>query len=434
MNKIRKVLAFVIAIGFLAQEAIAMPTKEMKQKDLQRSTTINQLSEQFLLSVLNREGLDNAMVSSVSLYYALSILEGGAAGDSAELLRTLLVRPPGLKVSDVASVLEDVLVSSDSGRPGMGMFRLANSVWSTNGATNHQPFVFSEQFKTDSQNFYGASAYSIDFKVPGAAQAMNGWANDATNGLIPEVIDDFTLQTLEWVIMNAAYFEGSWGTHMQRIMKNEQYLFTMLDGTQQQIESIGTRNYKSRVLDREDGSIAFGLPFIGGKYSLIVYAPPENEADLKHWLLEEGVTGMSEVVAQVLENRSKTYNLFVQLPIFSFSDEVKMLAGSEVASDLGLSYLFSEKANFNRMIDFEKSLPADKETKVGIIKQDTKIELDEKGIRAAAVSLIGGMVKTTTVLRPEPRREIIVDRPFVFAIVENRSQAMLFNGMLVQPE
>lgn len=432
--KIKKMLCPAIAIGLVTQMAMAVPVKEMQPKELQISTTVNELSGKFLRSKLRLEGLGNAMVSSVSLYYALSILEGGAAGDSAELLNSLLVTLPELEVSDIAPALEDALVSTDTGRPGMGSFSLTNSVWSTNGATNNQPFVFSGQFRADSQNYYGASVHSIDFMSPGAAQVVNNWANDATEGLIPEVIDKATLQGLEWVIMNAAYFEGSWGTQMHRIQKNEQYWFTTLDGIQRQADTIGTRNYKGRVLDREGGGVAFGLPFVGGKYSLVIYLPSEDENDLKHWLLKEAVIDMPEVVTQVLENRSEIYNLFVQLPIFSFSDEVKMLAGSEMASDLGLSYLFSDKANFNRMIDSEKSVPADKETKVGIIKQDTKIELDEKGVKAAAVSLIGGMIKTTSISSPVPRREIIVDKPFMFAIVENRSQTILFNGVLVSPE
>jgi serpin B len=375
------------------------------------------------------------MVSSVSLYYALSILEGGAAGDSAELLHALLLRQPESDVSDVAPALAGVLVSpGEPDRPGPGMFKLANSVWSTNGASNHKPFVFSEQFQTNSRNHYDASVYAIDFLASGASQAVNAWANEATEGLIPKVIDDSVLKELEWVIMNAAYFEGSWGTQMRLVKKNEDYLFTALDGSRQQADTIVTRDYENRVLDREDGSVAFSLPFIGHQYSLIVYVPPEDESDLKHWLIEEAVTDMPEVVAEVLENRSRLYQLDIQLPTFAFSDEVTMLEDSDITRDLGLGPLFSDKADFTLIMDAEKSWPPKKETKVGLIKQDTRIELDEKGVKAAAVSLIGGVIKATSVAPPLPHREIIVDRPFAFAIVENRSQTLLFNGVLVRPE
>ena len=71
-------------------------------------------------------------------------------------------------------------------------------------------------------------------------------------------------------------------------------------------------------------------------------------------------------------------------------------------------------------------------TTVEIIKQDTRIELDEKGVKAAAVTLIGG-IWATSVGPVLPQRTITVDRPFAWTIVELRSQAVLFSGVLVTP-
>jgi serine protease inhibitor len=54
-------------------------------------------------------------------------------------------------------------------------------------------------------------------------------------------------------------------------------------------------------------------------------------------------------------------------------------------------------------------------------------------VRAAAATMIGGAGATT--VRPSyPRREIVVNRPFAFAIVERDSKAVLFNGVLVSPQ
>ncbi len=69
-------------------------------------------------------------------------------------------------------------------------------------------------------------------------------------------------------------------------------------------------------------------------------------------------------------------------------------------------------------------------SRVDLIKQDTRIELDEKGVRAAAATLVGG-VRATSVRPKYPARTIVVDRPFAFAIVERTTQALLFNGVLV---
>jgi len=64
------------------------------------------------------------------------------------------------------------------------------------------------------------------------------------------------------------------------------------------------------------------------RYSLIVQFPPENEADIKRWLIEEAVTAMPAVVSETIENRSVLYRLSVQQPKFTFGDKVVMLGSS----------------------------------------------------------------------------------------------------------
>jgi len=430
MNIVTKALCVSFALVCSTGTAVAIPPKE-----LQQSTTVNELSRALLTAKLEKDGVKNTMVSSVSLYCALSVLEGGAAGDSATLLQSFLLRERGLAVQDVSPELTQILVSPENAKtPGTGIFKLANSAWSSSGAINGKPFVFSEQFKANSVNYYGASVHALDFMASGASQAINNWAKEETRGLIPTVMDDRTLRNLEWLIMNAAYFEGTWATPMRRVNKNQGYLFHHLDGSTQQVDTVITRDYRARVLDRQDGSVAFSLPFTGYKYSLIVYVPSEDEADIKRWLIEEAATALPEVVSDVIENRSELYRLSVQMPKFSFSDRVELLRDSQITHDLGLVPLFSEKADFSLMINAEKSFPEYKETKVGLIRQDTKIEFDEKGVKAAAVTQVGGVIKATSVSPPLPFREIIVDQPFAFAIVENGSQTILFNGVLVRPE
>ncbi len=374
------------------------------------------------------------MVSGVSLFYALSILESGAAGRSEALLNAYLLPAGNVELTSSAPALIEQLISTPGGGDGVGTFEINSTIWSTNGETNNKPFAFNPTFARDAGNYYNAPAKELDFMAPGASGVINDWASEATRGLIPQVINDGMLKKLEWLIASAAYFEGSWATSMRKRETDPNYRFKRLDGSTMQAATIATRSYQNRVLDREDGSIAFQLPFVGGKYSFVALVPSESEADLKTWLTETAPLDLPEVVAGVIENDTRRYELYVQMPIFSFSDEVTLTQNSQTTSDLNLGLLFSDKANFEPMIDRSLSLPANKETKVGIIKQDTRIELDEGGVKAAAVTLIGGMVKSTN-LRPSlPRRSVIVDRPFVFAIVENSSQTILFSGILIEPE
>ncbi len=403
-------------------------------KALQSATQLNALSGDFLSSKLQQDGLQNAMVSSVSLFYALSVLKGGAAGDTNDLLQSLLLKNADADIAVIAPALAQALQSPVAANSeGMGTFNLANSIWSTTGETNGMPFVFAETFQQDSFTYYDASAQSIDFLANGASEKVNQWADEKTHGLIPEVVDDKAMRTYQWLIMNAAYFEGSWAQPMYKLRARDNYQFTGLDGVTQPAEGVGARAIKGRVLDREDGSLAFSLPFAGYKYSFIIHAPSAEEANLERWLVEEAVADMPSVVVETLENRSELYELSVRMPSFNFADTVTMTKQSAITADLGLLPLYFKSANFSPMVDVEKTSPAVADTAVGLIKQDTKIELDEKGVKAAAVTMIAGITKTS--VGPSfPRRDILIDRPFAFAIVENSSQTILFNGVLVQAE
>ena len=52
-------------------------------------------------------------------------------------------------------------------------------------------------------------------------------------------------------------------------------------------------------------------------------------------------------------------------------------------------------------------------SQVGIIKQNSRIEWDESGIKAAAATMMGGVGRG---LEPQPRIKMIVDHPFFFAL------------------
>ena len=66
---------------------------------------------------------------------------------------------------------------------------------------------------------------------------------------------------------------------------------------------------------------------------------------------------------------------------------------------------------------------------VSFVKQNTFVEVDEKGTEAAAVTTIGII---TTSFPPQPR-EFVIDKPFVFAIRERTTNTLLFIGQVVNP-
>jgi serpin B len=65
------------------------------------------------------------------------------------------------------------------------------------------------------------------------------------------------------------------------------------------------------------------------------------------------------------------------------------------------------------------------------VKHKTWAEVNEEGTEAAAVTSVGVFV--TSVQAPREKFEMKVDRPFFFAIRDNRTKVVLFMGSVANP-
>ena len=89
---------------------------------------------------------------------------------------------------------------------------------------------------------------------------------------------------------------------------------------------------------------------------------------------------------------------------------------------LGLSSAFDpETADFSKI---------SKDTLyISRVLQKTYIGVDEKGTEAAAATSIG----MAGMSMPKPTPEIIFDRPFAFAIVDELNKIVIFTGVIYNP-
>jgi serpin B len=85
---------------------------------------------------------------------------------------------------------------------------------------------------------------------------------------------------------------------------------------------------------------------------------------------------------------------------------------------MGMDIAFRPGADFSRM-------SSDGPFCIDFVRQKTFIDVDERGTRAAAATVVG--------VRRISFNGIIVDRPFVFAIRERLSGTILFVGIVGDP-
>jgi len=89
---------------------------------------------------------------------------------------------------------------------------------------------------------------------------------------------------------------------------------------------------------------------------------------------------------------------------------------------LGMKTAFGPEADFSEMFSDPHY--------ISVVRQKAFVEVSEEGTEAAAVTAIAEARGAAFVAKPPKPFEMIVDRPFFFAIVDARSEIILFLGLV----
>ena len=368
----------------------------------------------------------NFMVSPVSLHQALSIAANGtdhATRREVEVLLGSSVEENNLfSLQFVKSLMsENMNKFVQMNKPNV--VSIQNSIWRTNGATDGRLFIFAPEFQTAAKAYYNAESFDLDFKDADSAKIMNSWAEDKSKGLIKKIIDAETLDPMLWVIMNATYMEASWAKPFHTKELNSPQ-FSLLNDTKVHVPMISGRQSIS-YSELSDGSQMAAIPFRyqrgAPELEFIIYLPAEN----KNFQTAQN-DFFSPSFIRDIKKASLRLEAYVTLPKFSFDTSLEMKKNSSLTKAMNLNFLFQDSADFG-LLATPESLPSI----VGLIKQNSRIELDEKGVKAAAITIIGGIERTS--IPVEPTVDMVVNRPFMFAIVEKKSNSILFTGSVVDP-
>jgi serpin B len=125
-----------------------------------------------------------------------------------------------------------------------------------------------------------------------------------------------------------------------------------------------------------------------------------------------------ELMRQAIEG-GDAYNGEVvwKIPKFSFSSSFDL---RDTLVSLGVEKAFQQDADFSGITDHTAFISG--------IKQETHIAIDENGVEASAFTKID----YDGAALPEGRAEMIMNRPFIFAIVGQNSN-LLFVGVCENP-
>lgn len=351
---------------------------------------------------------DNAILSPVSVHAALSMTANGATGETAKQMRRVL-RTDSMTATETNAQWASLLARLGS-RSSDQTLEIANALWA------RKDIAFEEPFMAADRDFFGAQVSTLDFEKDDVAGVINGWVKKNTRGKITRIVDEVPEQAILY-LTNAVYFKGDWKSPFTREGTWRQS-FTRADGSKTDVDMMNTAKFLPYVANAT--LRATRMPYRGDAAAFYVILP-EPGVSLETAMKSLEGTGFSEM-RRTMASEGAT-EVILGLPKLDAETAVSL---AKPLAAMGMPSAFDSKtAEFAGMADLNVPIWIDE------VAHATKVKVDEKGTEAAAATSAGMSAGAA----PEPATppEIICDRPYLFAIVDEESGAMLFLGVVNDP-
>lgn len=340
----------------------------------------------------------NSLVSPISLAQCLALASNGAEGATASQILALLGQ------QDNASLNRDLKALSASWE-GQDVFSSADSVWVRDG------FSLAKTYEGTVTDELDAEVYVRPFDDSTVAE-VNEWVSKATHGMIEKLLDSIDAQAAMYLIDGCA-FEGTWAETFSEHQLIDA-TFTTESGAAQDATLMYDDEDHCTYLEGE-GFTGFAKPYDGDRFAFVGLLPSEGTS-LSDFLA--ALTG--EELSRAIDEASTPTTLTCAMPKFSGSYSMEL---KDALESLGVTDCFDPvAADFSPMV--EGSSAGD--LVVSSILQKTFIEVSEEGTRAAAVT--STQVEATALPAPDEVKEVVLDRPFAYLILDTESSVPLFMG------
>ncbi len=347
-----------------------------------------------------KEGDGSVIVSPISVTYLLGMLNTGADGQTRQQIIDVLGL--GNSVLEVNEYCKKMIDEAPRVDPSVTV-KIANCI-DVNSALG---ITLVPQFKTYMQNYYNAQIEALNFGKKSSLDKINNWCKKNTDGMIPTILDKLNANAAMY-LLNAIYFKATW-TDKFDPKDTRDMDFTMPDGSTRQHKMMHRKALAA--YGKNDLCEMLYLPYGSEGYGMYVLLPVEGKT------VDDVIQGLSaDAVKQQLFNMDD-HVVDILMPRFTTSSETIL---NEVLSSMGMPLAFSPYAEFPNMAQGQNLC-------VSMMKQKARIEVNEEGTKASAVT-----IAEMDVTAPPPQQYQRVDfhatRPFVYYIIENSTRSIFFMG------
>jgi len=358
-----------------------------------------------LYLVLAEDAADTVF-SPASVASALRMALCGARGrTAAELARALHLNGSSRPEDAAVSGLSLVSAGKDG---GSAVFRAPNTAWIQSGLPLRAEF-------TERLNLAAATPARTDFTAaPDAARdEINRVIAGQTEGKITGLLPPGAITALtRLVLASAVYLKAAWADPFPDRATADAPFYP--DGPGRPGLAVPTmRGTASRAYLRGDGYQAVLLPYQDIGLAMAVLLPDGPLAALRPKVAAAGLGGL-------LAGTSR-HQVTLSMPRFRLEAAFDLIPALR---RLGVAEAFGDHADFGGITEAEP-------LQIGAVAHKAYVDVDERGTEAAAATAV--VMRTLAAMRPPPAVTMLVDRPFLFAIVDTVTSLPVFLGQVSRP-
>jgi serpin B len=368
-----------------------------------------------LYQVLAEDAADT-IFSPASVAAALRLAWCGARGQTAgELARALHLngssKPEDVAVSGLSLVIAGQGAAAGPGpADGSATLRAPNTVWIQSGLPLRPEFTARLSQAT-------AMIADADFAAPEAARAeINQVIAAQTEGKITGLLAPGAVGAMtRLVLANAVYLKAAWTQPFpEQATADAPFYPDGPDGPDRPALTVPMmRGTAARDYLRGDGYQAVLLPYRDLSLAMAVVLPDGPLAALRPKVAAAGLGGLLSGAAR--------HQVTLSLPRFRLEAAFNLIPALR---RLGVTRAFGNDADFAGITDAEP-------LRIGAVAHKAYVDVDEHGTEAAAATAVAFRPLAAT--RPPPPVTMVVDRPFLVAIVEIATGLPLFLGQVTRP-
>ena len=321
----------------------------------------NEFAWRLFQTMQEQKGEVSTVLSPISVTYMLGMLNAGAAETTRdEITATLGFGSDPTAVNEFCKKMIEGAPNVDPA----ATVKIANCI----NVNSAKGLSLLKQYVNDMKNYYSAQVEDLDFTKSSTLEKINKWCSKNTAGMIPSILDELN-PNAAMCLLNAIYFNADW---KEKFDKNDtrNSSFTLPDG------SVVTRElmHRKAIAQGCESELCsmLRIPFGSGGYSMYVMLPAEGKTtgDLIRDMSQQELTDHLDAIDMT------PHEVDILMPRFEIVSDIDLI---KVLEPMGIKSAFSYSANFSNM--------SNASLYVSMMKQKAKIEVDEDGAKASAVTV-----------------------------------------------